>query len=149
MDMAGYSPAIFISGPGRSGGAGRGSIVAVKLYRRFATPLFWSTMAIVFAFAIMPAPQAPDFGGDKINHIAAFLTLALLGRSAYRARSNWRLGIGLSLYGVLIELVQMIPVLHRDASFLDWLADSAAIVVMLAICRAFEWRRSMRAAARP
>lgn len=91
-------------------------------------------MAVVFVLAIMPAPQAPSLGaGDKVNHIAAFLVLTLLGRSAYRHVAAWRLAVGLSLFGVWIELTQAIPMLQRDASVWDWVADSAAIVVALAV----------------
>ncbi len=111
----------------------------IRLYRRVAVPIFWTTIAIVYAVAIMPAAQAPDFhAGDKINHIAAFLTLTLLGRAAYRAHPPWRLALGLSLFGALIELTQAIPALHRDASLWDWVADSCAILVALVAALAIE-----------
>lgn len=101
--------------------------------------------AIVYALAIMPSSQAPDLGaGDKINHIAAFLTLTLLGRSAYRFEPGWRLGVGLSLFGALIEFTQAIPILNRDASLWDWAADSAAICVVLALSMALEKRFPIR-----
>lgn len=104
------------------------------LYSRFRVPIFWTTVLVVYALAIMPAPQAPSLGaGDKVNHIAAFFVLTLLGRAAYRHAAVWRLGVGLSLFGILIELTQAIPVLQRDASFWDWVADSTAILVALAL----------------
>lgn len=113
------------------------------LFRRFARPLFWSTLAFAYAAAIMPAPEAPDLGaGDKVNHIAAFLVLTWLGRNAYRALGIWRLALGLSAFGVLIELTQAIPFLHRDASVWDWAADSAAIAVALAVMLPFEKHRA-------
>lgn len=112
-----------------------------SLYRRFADTVFWVTLLIVYAVAIMPGDAAPDLhAGDKVNHIAAFLTLTLLGRAAYPARPAWRLAIGLSLFGALIELTQAIPVLHRDASVWDWVADSCAILVALAVAFPFERR---------
>ncbi|WP_414886668.1 MULTISPECIES: hypothetical protein [unclassified Sphingomonas] len=110
-----------------------------SLYSRFRVPIFWTTMLVVYALAIMPAPQAPSLGaGDKVNHIAAFFVLTLLGRAAYRRAAAWRLGVGLSLFGILIELTQAIPILQRDASFRDWAADSAAILVALALALLLE-----------
>jgi len=45
----------------------------------------------------------------------------------------------LSLFGAFIELVQAIPVLHRDSDVLDWVADTvAASLVLLGI----SWWRS-------
>ena len=135
MDVAGYSPAIFISGDD-----------TVRFYRRHAVAIFWTLVAVVYAIAIMPSSQAPDLGaGDKINHIAAFVTLTLLGRGAYRRDPAWRLGVGLSLFGALIELTQAIPILHRDASLWDWAADSAAVIAVLAIIHLIDRRFPARA----
>ena len=46
-------------------------------------------------------------------------------------------GLQLSAFGALIEVLQMIQVLHRDADVRDWIADTAAIVVATLIARAF------------
>ena len=136
MDMAGYSPAIFILG-----------VSGVSFYRRHAVTIFWTMVAIVYVIAIMPHRQAPDLGaGDKINHIAAFLILTLLGRGAWRRDPAWRLGLGLSLFGALIELTQAIPILNRDASIWDWAADSVAVLVVLAISHLRDRRILARAA---
>ena len=129
MDMAGCVPAIFISG----------GLRVLSLYRRYAVPVVWLTVLFVYLAAIMPGPEAPDLGaGDKVNHIAAFVTLTFLGRVAYRLKPAWRLGVALSLFGALIELTQAIPFIHRDASFWDWAADTAAILAALPICFAIE-----------
>ena len=45
----------------------------------------------------------------------------------------------LSLFGAVIEIVQSIPALHRDSDVLDWIADTAAVVVVLVLVR--WWRR--------
>ena len=121
--MAGYNPAIFVGGFG-----------VLHFYRRWMIPVFWTTVAIVYASAIMPSAEAPDFGaGDQINHIAAFLTLALLGRAAYRTKPVWLLAAGLSLFGAFIELSQAIPFLNRDANIGDWIADSIAVLIGLVL----------------
>ena len=120
----------------------------MRFDRRYTAAIFWILIAVVYAIAIMPSSSAPDLGaGDKINHIAAFLTLTMVGRFAYRRAASWRLALGLSLYGAVIELTQAIPALRRDASVWDWAADTAAIFLMLAICRFGERWVPSRAAA--
>ncbi len=119
-----------------------------ELYRRYRVHIFWAVLIIVYALAIMPSAQAPSLGaGDKVNHIAAFFTLTILGRAAYRGTPAWRLATGLSLFGIAIELTQAIPFLNRDASFWDWVADSAAILVALGLVLLIERRGSHQIAA--
>lgn len=106
----------------------------MRRFRRIRMPLFWLLVAGAYIAAILPSQRAPDLGaGDKINHIAAFLVLTLVGRTAYGDRPAWLLAVALSAFGALIELSQAIPMLQRDASVQDWLADSAAILVALAM----------------
>ena len=102
--------------------------------------LFWAATVFAFVMAVMPRPpRVPGDPSDKVLHVIAFATLALLGAWAYRETRLLRLGLGLSLLGALIELVQAIPVLHRDSDVVDWIADTvAAAVVLLAIGW---WRR--------
>jgi len=93
----------------------------------FPRLLFWAAAAFAFAMAVIPhPPDVPGHPSDKIQHIAAFVTLAGLGAWAYPRARLLHLLIGLSLFGALIELVQAIPALHRDSDILDWLADTGA-----------------------
>lgn len=108
--------------------------MVLSLYRRSRIQLFWIATAVIYGLAIMPSPEAPSFGaGDKVDHIAAFLTLTLLGRSAYWMRPPALIGIGLSAFGAFIELSQAVPLIHRDASVADWAADSIAVLVGLGL----------------
>jgi hypothetical protein len=91
--------------------------------------LFWATAVFAFVMAVLPHP--PGSPSDKIQHIAAFTTLGLLGGWAYRETSLLRLALRLSLFGAFIELVQAIPLLHRDSDILDWGADTAAASFVL------------------
>jgi hypothetical protein len=103
-------------------------------YHRVAQPLFWA--AAIFAFVMAAMPHPPDIPGkpsDKIQHIAAFVTLSLLGSWAFPRLSLIQLLVRLSLFGAFIELVQAIPVLHRDSDPLDWIADTIACVAVLAV----------------
>src|SRR6186713_1395656 len=95
---------------------------------------FWSALVFAFVMAVLPRPpQLPGQPSDKIQHILAFLTLTALALAAYRSSAPWRIGAGLAAFGVLIELCQAWPPLHRDASVLDWLADCGAIFAILAV----------------
>jgi len=115
--------------------------MALTYYNRMRVPVFWAVLFAAYGLAIMPAESAPSLGaGDKVNHIAAFAVLTALGRAAYRKYPAWRLAVGLSMFGMLIELTQAIPILGRDASIWDWVADSAAILVVLAIVLCAEKR---------
>ena len=72
---------------------------------------------------------APDdagavrFANDKIEHLAAFFVLAIIGMKGWSERPL-RLGICLLAVGAAIEVLQATPLIHRDAEFLDWLADA-------------------------
>ena len=90
--------------------------------------------------AVVPhPPEVPGEPNDKVQHIIAFATLAGLGSFAYPATALVQLLLRLSLFGALIEVVQAIPALHRDSDVLDWLADTAAVLVVLLLVR---WWRS-------
>ena len=86
--------------------------------------------------AVLPhPPHVPT--GDKVQHMAAFATLAALGTFGYPRLAPLRLAAGLCAFGALIEVTQMIPVLHRDAELSDWLADTLAVTVVLVAVRLF------------
>jgi H+/gluconate symporter-like permease len=100
--------------------------------QRVVQLLFWAAALFTFVMAVLPHP--PQVGNDKLQHMAAFATLGLLGSLAYRRLSALHLLVGLSLFGAFIEVVQAIPALHRDSDPLDWVADTfacAAIVIAL------------------
>jgi VanZ family protein len=103
--------------------------------------LFWSAGAFALVMAALPQPPQPPLApSDKLQHIVAFACLALLGSLAYPRLSALKLLIGLSAFGALIELVQLIPSLHRDSEVLDWVSDTAAAsAIILAIGL---WRRA-------
>ena len=93
---------------------------------------FW--FAAGFAFAMAIAPHPPELPvSDKIQHMTAFAVLTLLGCIAYPNWPRIRLIAGLIGFGGLIEIVQMVPALHRDSQWSDWFADIAAVLVALVI----------------
>ena len=103
---------------------------------------FWAALVFAFVMAVLPQPpELPGAPSDKVQHIAAFLVLSLLGSLAHFQTRPLILGAGLSLFGALIEIVQGIPSLHRDSDPLDWVADTAAVVVVLVL---IHWLRARR-----
>jgi hypothetical protein len=99
---------------------------------RILRVLLWIAVACVFVLAVVPHPPViPGRPSDKLQHMAAFAALAVLAWLAYPKAAKVRIGIYLALFGALIELVQAIPGLGRDADPADWAADLAAISVVL------------------
>lgn len=103
--------------------------------------LFWVAAVFAFVMAVLPHPPYVP-ANDKVQHVAAFATLGVLGSFAYPRLSALRLLIGLSLFGAFIEVVQAIPALHRDSDPLDWLADTIACAIVLLAVR--WWRARSR-----
>ena len=99
----------------------------------FVRILFWS--ALIFAFVMAVLPHAPQIEGvsDKLQHMAAFGTLALLAIAAYPQTSLLRIAERLTLVGAVIEVVQSIPSLHRDCDIKDLISDVVAIGLAMAI----------------
>lgn len=99
--------------------------------------LFAFCAASVFAFVMATLPKPPAIPGnpqDKIQHIAAFVVLTLLAAlSAFPRAGPVFIVLALSAFGGMIEIVQAIPALHRDSDWLDWLADTAAILSVLTV----------------
>jgi VanZ family protein len=104
---------------------------------------FWGAALFALVMASLPKPpQLPGEPGDKIQHIMAFATLAALGAAAYPRVPLVRLLIGLAAFGALIEMIQLIPPLHRDAQFTDLVADILAAAAVLGLVWLFRKRAS-------
>ena len=101
---------------------------------------FWAALLFAFVMAIVPhPPELPGAPSDKIQHISAFAVLGAIGFFAYPTSRPLGLGVRLSLFGALIELVQAIPALGRDSDVLDWMADTFAAALILLL---LHWSRS-------
>jgi VanZ family protein len=114
-------------------------------FQRLLVVAFWSAAAFALIMASLPKPpQLPGEPSDKIQHIIAFVTLAALGAAAYPRTPLLRLLIGLATFGALIEIIQLIPPLHRDAQLTDFIADVAAAAAILGLVRLLRRRASAR-----
>jgi len=112
----------------------------IPFIRRIAPFLFWAALLFAYVCAVLPRQEAPSFSSsDKVEHMVAFLTLAMLAVLAFPRASALRIGAWLAGFGAFIELSQAIPFLHRDASVYDWLADVAALALGLLLARPFRY----------
>jgi VanZ family protein len=108
----------------------------------------WVAIVVAVVMALMPHPPSLpiDGYGDKFQHMLAFATIALLAGLGYRATPLWRLAEHLSFLGALIEVGQSMPILGRDCDIRDWIADTAAVLVVLGLVAAWRRRERRRAA---
>ena len=114
--------------------------------QRLAVILFWSAAAFALIMAGLPnAPELKVESGDKILHMIAFAVLALLGTFAYPALRLIVLLLGLSAFGMLIELSQLIPALNRTADWRDLAADILTAAAVLGVIYTFRRMRKRAA----
>lgn len=110
--------------------------------RRFWQFLFFAAGTVAFVMASLPKPPGVPFEpSDKVQHIVAFAVLALLARIAFWEARALTIFVSLSLFGALIECVQLVPALGRDADIVDWLADNVAVLSVLLIVKTFQYWR--------
>jgi VanZ family protein len=109
----------------------------------------WRWLLTAYWLALFAATHVPkDFPAiprghwDKVAHFGAFAALAFLFAMAWRWSAGMLIGVHLrfawaliAAYGALDELTQ--PLVGRDASWLDWLADGAGAAAGLAVFRMF------------
>ena len=93
---------------------------------------FWAAAALSLFMAELPKPPSlPGDPTDKVQHIIAFATLAALAAAAYPRTRLLAILIGLSAFGGAIEIFQMNPLISRDASWWDWIAETFAAGTVL------------------
>ena len=85
-------------------------------------------LAALFALTMAILPQPPMHGEvpDKWLHVLAFTILTVLARLAFPRAHALSMLLGLSMLGGLIELIQAIPALGRDANLADWAGSLSA-----------------------
>lgn len=101
---------------------------------RLARAGCWIAVAISYVAALLPQREAPHLGAsDKLDHMAAFLAISVLGRIGYPRPAWAMLLVAISAFGGLIELSQMLPAIGRDAEWGDWIADTVAAIAGLLV----------------
>ena len=103
---------------------------------------FWSAAALSLFMAELPKPPTvPGDPSDKVQHIIAFATLAALASAAYPRTRLLMILVGLSAFGGAIEIFQMNPMISRDASWWDWIADTVAAGAVLVFVHLLRTKR--------
>jgi hypothetical protein len=116
----------------------------LQVHGALSRGVFAVTVLISLAVLFAPGadvPSAPP-GVDKLVHGTLFAALALTGRWA-GVRRGVLAGL-LPLYAAVSELLQGIPLLERDASVGDLLADVVGILLGLLLWDLAERRRLAR-----
>lgn len=115
-------------------------MLALRHRRRWQFASFFLLLAVLAA-ALMPAVWFWGnksagvqwiAGIDKWLHGIVFMILALWFSGLYQRRSYWKVGLGLLLFGLGIEVCQRL-VGYRTADVIDVGADAAGIVLGLVI----------------
>ena len=103
---------------------------------------FWIAALGTFAMAVLPLHHGGSFlPWDKAQHFVAFYALTVLALLAFPRAHVLLPAAALSGFGALIEVVQGLPVVHRDCDWHDWLADTLAIAAVLVPMQLARWRR--------
>jgi hypothetical protein len=86
-----------------------------------------------------------DAGGllpwDKAQHFLAFYGFAGLAAAALPGRSLWAAALVVAGYGALVELLQAVPIFHRDAEWADLAVDLFGIGCCYLPLLLVRWRR--------
>ena len=105
---------------------------------------FWFVMLVVTILFLVPQ-QFVSSGifdwWDKAQHAVAFGVLMLFGYFGYPA-CFWRVAIGLTLYGVMIEIIQS-WMGWRQGDVIDALADAVGVLLMSLIIKAYQSYRAV------
>lgn len=89
---------------------------------------FLLLLALVTVLALVPDVGGTNIqGADKVKHALAFAALGCTGWLAF-SRRLW-LVIGLVAYGVAIEFAQALPIVGKDASAADVIADAVGMLL--------------------
>jgi hypothetical protein len=109
-------------------------------WQRLIRLAFWLALAVTLVMALLPNPPAlPVQATDKVQHMAAFAALTFLAALGFPSLRLRVIFVCMAALGLAIEVLQMIPALHREAQASDWLADCVATAATLLLCGALRW----------
>ena len=118
-------------------------------FRALCGYAFAAALVLTLVMALLPhPPELPIALSDKVQHAAAFAVLAALAAGAWPGRLR-QIALALVILGGFIEILQMIPLLHRDAEFADWATDVAATLAALLVVRMIQGKRASAVGAGP
>jgi hypothetical protein len=120
-------------------------VLSISLLLKVARLVFFAALIFTFYSAVIPPAHALQLTPwDKATHFIAFYVLTGLAVAAFPKQNLFLVAAWLSAFGALIEVVQGLPIVHRDRDFWDWVADTIAISCALAPMLLFWWRGKVR-----
>jgi VanZ family protein len=119
--------------------------VRSPLPARFWRLAFWGCCVFATFMALLPKPphMPIDSFGDKFEHVLAFAVLSGLALQAFPATSLLCMAAWLCAFGAAIEVAQAVPALHRDSDVVDWLVDTAVVILVLGVAALLRRRRRL------
>jgi hypothetical protein len=125
-------------------GALGSSVLRISVLIRLAQVGFFAALIFTFYSAVIPPKHALQLvPWDKAEHFIAFYALTGLAVAGFPKGRLWVIAVLLSSFGALIEIVQGLPIVHRDRDFWDWVADTIAIIAALSPMLLGWWRRQV------
>jgi VanZ family protein len=105
-----------------------------QLIRRAMPLVFGFGLVLTTVLLLMPSYAVPKSFNfyDKAQHCLVFITLALVGFSAY-PKNIKTIVFGLIFYGGAMEVCQSVLTTTRHGDLVDWFADSVGIVMGLGV----------------
>jgi hypothetical protein len=116
-------------------------VPSISLLLKVARFVFFAALIFTSYSAVVPPSHALQLTPwDKATHFIAFYVLTGLAVAAFPKQNLLVVAALLSAFGAVIELVQGLPMVHRDRDFWDWVADTIAISSALAPMLLSWWR---------
>ena len=114
---------------------------ARRKINRLVFALFLAAAAYALARALLPDNDNRGLiPWDKAKHFIVFYGLAGLAALALPDSRLWRIGAVLLAFGGAIEILQALPIVGRDASWFDLLADACGICAAFGPMLMVRWR---------
>ena len=115
----------------------------VRKINRMVFVVFLAAAAFALWRALVPSDDSSGLiPWDKAKHFIVFYVLSGLASLALPQSRLLRIGLVLLAFGGAIELLQGLPLFHRDASWLDLLADGCGISAAFGPMLVSQWWRS-------
>jgi len=110
----------------------RDFIESLPKYSRSLITLFL-LLCIALLHFITPGTLAtkPVFGADKIAHCLIFFLVSSWFCFVYSRNKIRKFAVFLILYGLGLELIQMILIPYRSFEWMDWVSDVSGILLGL------------------
>jgi VanZ family protein len=96
--------------------------------------LGWTFIVCAIIVSLVPGQKLPQMGvSDKLEHALAYTMLTVWFTGVYPRSSYVRIGLGMLMLGVAIEIAQGAMPFGRQTDFRDVIANSFGIAVGLGI----------------